>query len=110
MEELKKGISKEFIFEITDGGSNESTDSNVSPAQDTRDAINAVEKKNVITRGFQIGTPSSEEKQIFDKIWGEKGSRINHPSKLAPAMAKTLAEEILKAQFKIQYQEGGEEE
>lgn len=109
LEELKKGKAKEFVFEVTDGGSNESFHPDVSPAQDTRDAIDAVERKGVIARGFQIGSPSDEEKIIFDHIWGEKGSRIAHPKKLAPAMAKTLAEEIQKVQFRIQYEEGEEE-
>jgi len=108
LEELKSNKAKEFIFEVTDGGSNESTHPKVLPAQDTRDAIDAVEKKGGIARGFQIGTPTDEEKAVFDQIWGKNGSRIDHPKKLVPAIAKTLAEEIQKAQFKIQYEEGEE--
>lgn len=105
LEDLKKGRAREFVFEVTDGGSNQSTQINISPAQDTRDAIEAVEKKGVVTRGFQIGDPDSEERMIFDRIWGEKGSRIDHLKDLAPAITKTLADEIKKFQFRIQYEE-----
>lgn len=99
---LKSGRAKEFAFEATDGGS--------SAKQETRNAVEAVEQKGAVARGFQIGTPDKSEIEIFDEIWGEHGARVPHPKDLAPAAARVLADEIRKITFQIQYYEVEDEE
>jgi len=101
IKKIKEGKAKEFVFELTDGGSNQSFHEDVSPVEDTANAIQAVEKKGVLVRGFQVGTPSEEEIEIFNSIWKEKGNRVEDPSKLVGVMAKTFADEIKKMEIKI---------
>ncbi|MBI4276458.1 hypothetical protein HY629_01315, partial [Candidatus Uhrbacteria bacterium] len=104
--DLKEGRAKEFVFEITDGGSNgvsARAKAEDTAAQDTRNAVDAVEKVGVVARGFQIGEPAEEEKQTFGSIWGENGEHIPHPKDLAPAVAALLADELRKTEMKIQY-------
>lgn len=106
--DLKAGKAKEFVFETTDGGSNE-TSNHAQPGesaeQDTRNAIAALEAAGAIARAFQVGEPSDEEQATFDRIWGEQGAHIPHPKELAAAVAKLLAEELRKTQFQVQYYE-----
>lgn len=110
--DLKAQQAKEFVFEITDGGSNETSSqarSGTSPEQDTRNAVEALEASSVVIRGFQVGDPSDEEKRIFDRIWGNRGAHIPHPKDLAASVAALLAEELKKTQFQVQYYEEDEE-
>ncbi len=101
--DLRSGKAKEFVFEITDGGS--------QSGQETRNAIDLLEQKGVvkgkptgvIVRGFQIGEPDESEKDTFERIWGEAGARISHPKDLAPAVAALLASELRKTEIQIQY-------
>jgi len=111
--DLNAGKAKELIFEITDGGSNETSeyaDAGTDAAQDTRNAIAAVETKGAVARGFQIGEPDSDEKATFDSIWGDAGAHTPHPKDLAPSVAKTLANEIRKTRFQINYYGVNEDE
>lgn len=111
---LKSGRAKEFVFEITDGGTNKKSafaKKNDSPAQDSRNAIHALEQAGVIARGFQIGVPSQEEVNIFDSIWGTDGAHIPHPSDLAHIVAGMLSEELKKTEIQLSFAgEDGTEE
>ncbi len=112
---LQAGKAKEFIFEVTDGGSNQPSSrfddqakkqlpEGVSAAeQDTRNALAAITNKKVAVRGLQVGEPSEDEKATFDHIWGEDGRHIEHPKDVAPAVAQMLSSELLKTQFQINY-------
>lgn len=105
---LQEGKAREFVFEITDGGSNEVSahgqavlDSMSSTeeregiaAQDTRNAIAAVEQAGAVAFGFQIGTPSEEEKATFRSVWGSAGASVTHPKDLARAVSQLFAQQL----------------
>jgi hypothetical protein len=103
-EKLKSGKAKEFVFEITDGGSNQTSKrgGNTSPTQDTRNAIDATKKKGAFTRAFQVGAVGDDEKQTFDSVWGSEGEHIAHPKDLPRALAGLLAEEMLRTPFMME--------
>lgn len=138
-DKLKTGRAKEFVFEVTDGGSNgvsgaglplvvgvpehgpvefidedgtkKKTDINVQAAQDTRNAVAAIEEKGVVARAFQVGEDVSDsDKATFQWIWGDAGERVRHPKDLAEAVAAVLADELLKTEFEISYYPTEEEE
>lgn len=53
----------EMVLEITDGGSSESNAA--------RKAVDKLSEVGVITRAFQIGIISDEEKKIFNYVWNK---------------------------------------
>lgn len=110
-EELKSGRAREFVFEITDGGSNGVSQegaalvhgSKTPAAQDTRNAREALTKKGVIARGFQVETEDPGDIATFESIWGDHGEKVPHPKDLASAVGRVLADELQKIDFEIQY-------
>ena len=109
---LKEGAAREFIFEVTDGGSNEpsakATQSNA--AQDTRNAIAAVEQSGVIAFGFQIGEPSEEEKATFKSVWGAAGASVPHPKDLARTVSQLFTTQLKTMPLAVQQYEMADEE
>lgn len=129
-EQLKRGMAKEFVFEITDGGTNmvSAYGQPASPeprqedyrklyraneraaVQDSANALARLQKLGVVARAFQIGNPARHERAVFKLVWGKDGEEIPHPKDLAPSVAKLLAAEITKTQFEVaQYEEPEDE-
>ena len=98
--QLKEGKAMEFVFEITDGGSD--------TADESKDMVRRLIEKKVIAKAFQIGNPSDREKEIFNGIWEGRGKEIPNPADLAPAMAELLATEIEKMKFIIRSEDESE--
>lgn len=108
---IREGKAKEFVFVITDGGSNEVSNfarSALSPVpapedagEDSRNALAVLTEAGLLARGFQIGTPSEEEKDTFNAIWGENGKYTPDPKDLVPAVAEAFAGEIRKTRIFI---------
>jgi len=62
-EKISQGEIMEMVFEITDGGS--------TAPEAAKKAVDALQETGVITRAFQIGSVSGEEKKIFNDVWNE---------------------------------------
>jgi len=111
LKNIKEGKAKEFVFVITDGGSNRISEyatskkypytKPASPEEDSKNAKNTLEASGILTRGFQIGNPDEEEQDIFNSIWHEQGRMIPDPKDLAQAVADVFKEELLKTQILI---------
>ncbi len=131
--QLASGRAKEFLFNVTDGGSNQVSAAgfpfvakvpetgpvpyvdeengekkevsiNLRAAQDTRNAVSAIETQGVVARAFQVGEDVSEpDKATFQSIWGKNGERVRHPKDLAAAVASVLADQLEKIDFEISY-------
>lgn len=132
--DLANGRAKEFVFVVTDGGSNmvsahwhgrEKDEQEPEPnetheefasrhmnvaAQDSRDALHALRNASIIARGLQIGNPDQQEVKTFDSIWGNDGAHVEHPDDLAPTVADLFAEEINKTETQLSYIGGESEE
>jgi hypothetical protein len=67
----------EMVFEVTDGGS--------SNATAARQAVDALDAASVITRAFQIGETSDEEKAVFNSVWN-----VNRDDKLGEIVGKEI--------------------
>ena len=87
-EKIEQGKIMEIVFEITDGGSSASDEAKI--------AVDSLIHINVISRAFQIGQVSDEEKKTFNKVWNEGreeklgeivGEKIEN---LVPAIAELL--------------------
>lgn len=67
MPEDKEKITQEkimeIVFEITDGGS--------SAPEDAKKAVDKLVESGVISRAFQIGAVSEDEKKIFNDVWNK---------------------------------------
>lgn len=126
--DLKKGKARDILFEVTDGETNEVSSAgknlvkdlpekepiihkgrsvviNKQAAQDSRNALAALEAKGVIPRAFQIGDLTEKEQATFNSVWGLNGTHTPHPKDVTPAAAQMLASEILKTEFIIEYYE-----
>ena len=67
----------EMVFEVTDGGS--------SDAAAARRAVDALDAASIVTRTFQIGETSDEEKAVFNSVWN-----ANREDKLGEIVGKDI--------------------
>lgn len=87
----------EIVFFITDGGMGKGGNHSID---EIAEQVTAMTKKGIIPVGFQIGSDSESEKQIFDKVFNENqknshgifiGSQIKKlPKELIEQMKKLL--------------------
>jgi hypothetical protein len=68
----------EIVFEITDGGSSDSKAS--------KKAVDDLVQSGIITKAFQIGGTSEDEKKTFNSVWND-----GHDEKLGEVVGKEIA-------------------
>lgn len=96
-QKIKSKKIMEIVFVITDGGSTMKIENDVvNSSSKMKPAVDSLLESGVITRGFQIGKTSIEEKRIFNEVWNdgreeEKGEIVGEEiANLIPAIASTL--------------------
>ena len=118
-QDLKSGKAKDFVFVVTDGGSNQisqfasSSEYPFSPPmtaiEDATNAITTLHDMGVLIRGLQIDVPSEDEMLTFESIWGTMGQHVPAPKNLAPTVASMFKDEIRKTEILVEMYDDGEE-